>query len=376
MITTGSKLLIGSAAAAWIFALVYGVSQDGTLGVLGLISAAVALSLLAGVNVFVGDSNVSATDQAGFESAAAAQATARPSLWPLLVALGATTMTLGLVTNRTFFALGLIAVVAGALEWLVQGWSERASGEQAHNAEVRDLMADPLELPVAAAITAAVVVYSFSRVMLGLPTATATVVAFSVLATLVVAVGTLVSAKRGVSRATMTGFISIVLVALITGGAVAGLNGEREIEEHHTTGALAEENHCTAEETEADENASQSVAAKSNLAAELTLENGALTVDVPGFDGNFDELTIVRSNPSNIMFHNESNEPARLVFDLHPAVDDNGVPLGPERVCTALVEEGGTQLLTVVVHRPSITVEEGFRFYVPGSDAALAVVVP
>ncbi len=376
MITTGSKLLIGSAAAAWIFALVYGVAQDGTLGVLGLISAAVALSLLAGINLFVGDSNISAMDHAAFESAAAAQATARPSLWPLLVALGATTMTLGLVTNHTFFTLGLIAVVAGALEWLVQGWSERASGEQSYNAAARNLLADPLELPVAAAIGAAVVVYAFSRVMLGLPTSTATVAAFSVMATLVIAVGTLISTKRGVSRATMTGAFSIVVLALVAGGAVAGLNGEREIDPHHTPGDLAEENHCTDEETEADENASQTVASKSSVAAELTLENGALTADVPGFDGNFAELTILRSSPSNIMFHNESDRPARLVIDLHPAVDDNGLALGPERLCTALVEEGGTQLLTVVVERPSISVEEGFSFYVPGSDAKLDVVVP
>ena len=376
MITTGSKLLIGSALAAWVFALVYGVAQDGTLGVLGLISAAVALSLLAGINLFVRDSNVSAMDHGAFESAAAAQATARPSLWPLLVALGATTMTLGLVTNRTFFTLGLIAVVGGALEWLVQGWSERASGEQSYNAAARNVLVDPLELPVAGAIGAAVVVYSFSRVMLGLPTATATVIAFSVVAVLVIAIGTLVSTKPGVSRATMTGTFSIVVVALIAGGAVAGLNGERDIHEHHTTGDLAEENHCTAEETEADENASQTVAGKSNLAAELTLENGALTADVPGFDGNFAELTILRSNPTNVMFHNESNAPARLVIDLHPAVDDNGLALGPERLCTALVEEGGTQLLTVLIDRPSISVEEGFSFYVPGSDAELAVVVP
>ena len=40
MFTTGSKLLIGSAFAAALFALVYGVTQDGTLGTLGLISAA------------------------------------------------------------------------------------------------------------------------------------------------------------------------------------------------------------------------------------------------------------------------------------------------------------------------------------------------
>ena len=376
MFTTGSKLLIGSATAAWVFAAIYGIAQDGALGTLGLISAAVALSLLAGLNLFVRDSNVSALDQDGFDTAAAAQATARPSLWPLLVALGATTMTLGLVTNRTFFTLGLVAVIAGALEWLVQGWSERASGEQGYNAAARDQMIDPLELPVAGTIGAAVVVYAFSRVMLGLPTPTATVTAFSVVAILVIAVATLVSIKRGVSRTTMTGAFSVVLVALIVGGTIAGLNGERDIHPHHTTGDLAEENECSTEETEADEKASQTVAAKSNLAAEVIYENGELRADVPGFDGDFDALTLPRSNPANVLFRNESGEHARLVIDLHPEIDDNGVALSAERLCTALVDSGGAQLLTVVIGRPSFAVEEGFAFTVAGSDAELEVIVP
>ena len=376
MFTTGSKLLIGSAAAAWIIAAVYGIAQDGTLGTIGLISAAVALSLLAGLNLFVRDSNVSAMDHEAFEGAAAAQATARPSLWPFLVAFGATTMTLGLVTNRTFFTLGLIAVIAGAIEWLVQGWSERASGEQSYNADARNVMVDPLELPVAGTIAAAVVVYAFSRVMLGLPTPTATVAAFAVLAVLVLAVAALISVKRGVSKGTMIGAFSIVIVALIAGGTVAGLNGEREIHPHHTPGDLAEENHCTDEETDADENASQTVAIKSNVAANIHYDGDELVADVVGFDGTFEELTVVRSNPTNVLFRNDSDGPARLVIDLHPEVDDNGTPLGPERACTALTEEGGVQLLTVVMTRPSFAVEEGFAFTVAGSDAELNVIVP
>ncbi len=191
-----------------------------------------------------------------------------------------------------------------------------------------------------------------------------------------IAVATLVSVKRGVSRATMTGAFSVVVVALIAGGAVAGLNGERDIHPHHTTGDLAEENECSAEETEADEKASQTVASKSNVAAEVIYENGELRADVPGFDGDFEALTVLRSNPSNVMFRNETSDDARLVIELHPATDDNGVALGPERLCTALVEEGGTQLLTVVIDRPSFAVEQGFAFTVAGSDAELQVIVP
>ncbi|NNE11031.1 MAG: hypothetical protein HKN41_02175 [Ilumatobacter sp.] len=375
MFTTGSKLLLGSAVAASVFAAAYGVAQGGALGTIGLISAAVALAFLAGLNLFVRDSNVSAMDHEAFEASAAAQATARPSLWPLLVALGATTLTLGLVTTRAFFIVGLIAIIAGALEWMFQGWSERASADEHFNAEVRDLMADPMELPVAGAILAGVVVYAFSRVMLGLPSKSATVIAFSLLAAVVLGVGAFVGVKRDVSKTALTGVFSIGVLALIGAGTFAGLNGEREIEEHHSTAYIAEENECGTEETEADENASQSVASKSNLAAEVTFDGSTLTADVPGFDGDFDALTLPRSNPNNVMFRNDSDHHARLVIELHP--DNGGEPeVGPSRICTALVEEGGAQLLTLEFDRPSIAVENGYAFTVPGSDAELEVVVP
>lgn len=376
MFTTGSKLLIGSALAAWVFAAAYGIAQEGALGTIGLISAAVALSLLAGLNLYVRDANVSAMDAESFESAAAAQATARPSLWPLLVALGATTITLGLVTYRAIFILGLAALIAGAIEWLIQGWSERASADRSFNAEARDVMADPLELPVAGAIAAGVVIFAFSRVMLGLPSKTSTVVAFGVVAALVLAMGAIIGTRHQLSRGTLTGVFSLGAVALIAGGAIAGLNGERETHLHETTSELAEANRCGVEETEADERASQTVASKSNTAAEITFDGSSLTAEATGLGRAVDSLTLPRSNPANVMFRNESDEHARLVIDLHPALGSDGAPIGPERLCTALVESGGVQLLTVVLTQPSFAVEEGFAFTVPGSDASLEVVVP
>jgi hypothetical protein len=376
MITTGSKLLVGSAAAAWIFAAIYGIAQEGTLGSIGLISAAVGLTLVAAINMFARDSNVSAMDPESFASSAAAQATARPSLWPLLAALGATTTTLGLVTLPAIFVIGIIVLIAAAIEWMIQGWSERASRDVSYNSEARDQLIDPLELPVAAAIGAGIVIYAFSRVMLGLPNKSATVVAFSVVAALVLAVGAAIGLQKNISKSTMTGAFSIAAVVLVAGGAFAGLNGERETHPHETPGDLAEANECGTEETEADEKSSQTVASKSSVAADVIFDGSSLVADVPGFDGNFDELTLPRANPNNVLFRNESDEEARLVIELQPAVDDDGVPFGPERLCTAIVEPGGSQFLTVIFQRPSFAVDEPFAFTVAGTDVRLPVVVP
>ena len=262
MFTTGSKLLIGSALAAGAFALIYGVTQGGALGTIGLISAAAGLALLAGINAWVRDANVSAMDTEAFDASAAAQATAVPSLWPLLAGLGVTAIALGLVTLPAIFIIGCIITFAALLEWVVQGWSERASADRGYNSQARNFLVDPLELPVAAAIGFGVVAYSFSRVMLGLPSKSATVVAFSIVAALVLGVGSLVGLKRGVSKTALTGTFGLGLVALVAGGAIAGLNGERDIEEHHTTAYIAERGECGTEKTEADKLASQTVAGK------------------------------------------------------------------------------------------------------------------
>jgi hypothetical protein len=376
MITTGSKLLVGSAAAAWIFAAVYGIAQEGTLGSIGLVSAAVGLTLLAAVNMFVRDSNVSALDEASFSSSAAAQATARPSLWPLLAALGATTITLGLVTYTAIFVIGVILLAAAGFEWLVQGWSERASKDAGYNRDARNFLVDPLEIPVAGAIGAGIVIYAFSRVMLGLPNKSATVVAFGVVAALVLAVGAAIGLQRNISKSTLTGAFSIAAAVLVAGGAIAGLNGERETHAHETPGDLAAANACGTEETEADQKSSQTVASKSNVAADVIFDGSVLVADIPGFEGNDQRLTLPRSNPNNILFRNASDEEARLVIELQPTVGDDGVPTGPERLCTALVEPGGTQFLTVIFQRPSFAVDEPFAFTVAGSDASLEVVVP
>lgn len=380
MITTGTKLLVGSAVAAAVFALIYGVTQGGALGTIGLLSAAAGLALLAGINSFVRDSNVSAMDTDSFEASAAAQATARRSLWPLLTGVGVTAMTLGLATLPAFFIVGCIITFAGFVEWVVQGWSERASADRGYNSNARNYLIDPLELPVAAAIGFGVVAYSFSRVMLGLPSKPATVVAFSVVAALVLAAGALVGVKRGVSKTALGGTFGLALVALVAGGTVAGVNGEREIEEHHTTAYYAQRGECGAEEISADEHASQTVAGKSNVAAEVIFDGSSLRWESPGFVSGVDAagvLTLPRSNPNNVMFRNESGSDARLVIEMNPRLDDNGEPTGPERICTAMTNaDGGVQFLTLIFDLPSFAVEDGYAFTVPGTDATLDVVVP
>ncbi len=382
MFTTGSKFLIGAAVLATISAIAYGVTQEGVMGTIGLITAAIALSFLAGVNIATRDANIWADEISSVESAPAAARTPADSIWPMAFALGAVVLTVGLVTYQAVFMIGVILLLAAGAEWTAEAWAERASADSAHNAEVRSRIANPLEFPLAAAIGAGIVVYALSRIMLWL-SKTNTVVFFSVMGVIIITIAFLLANRPGFKSRSVVGGVAVVVVALVAGGAAAGLDGERDIKVHETTEGLTEEGSdicLSTEEFEADEKASQSVAATAAVAATITLtEDGQLELEVNGPVEDPSILTLPRSNPNNVVFVNESDEERRLSLDLftRESQEFEGDEDVPYVVCTTLVDPGGEQNKTITIGAPSITAPDGYFFFVPGVESArLDVVVP
>ncbi|MET0144526.1 MAG: hypothetical protein ABW328_07055 [Ilumatobacteraceae bacterium] len=384
MFTFGSKVLIGATVVATIAAIVYGLTQEGSLGTVGLISAALGLGLLAGVNLYARDSDVSSMDAAALTESAAARPTPGPSMWPIVAALGGTLVVIGLVSFPVVFIFGLIALLAATAEWMVQAWSERASGDVRFNADVRSRLAHPLEFPVLAAIGVGIIIYSFSRIMLFLSKTSGPAV-FGVIGALILVVGFIVAFSDSLRAGAIATVSVVAALGLVTGGVAAALGGERELHPHETTGALAADGGCdTPDETEADEHASQTVAAKANLTAEITLnEDGTLLAHNLGVQGEIDEVVVTRANPTNIQFRNESTESRRLVLDLgtQPELDEEGNEIEgseiPNQRCTQMTEDGGTQFLTFSIPVASSYAPTPYRFIVPGVDTAvLEVEVP
>jgi hypothetical protein len=376
MITTGSKFLIGAAVLAVVSAIAYGVTQDGVMGTIGLVSAAVALSFLAGVNVYTRDCNYWADEIASLETAPAAVRAPADTVWPFAFALSATVIAVGLVTVQAVFVIGVVLLLVSGAEWAAEAWAQRASGDPAYNAEVRNRMANPLEFPVGAAIAIGIVIFAFSRIMLGL-SKTGTTIMFSIVGALIITLAYVFAAKPGRSK-TAVAVVSAGALVVIAGGAVAGFGGEREIEEHETTAGLNEEGVeiCTStEKFKGDEKASQSIGNASAAAATITLgDDGELTYRLNGPSAQgADGITLPRSNPNNIVFRNESSDARRLSVDLgtRPAeeegAEDEEVPYF---ACTSLVEEGGAQNITLIVSVPSLAFEDGYSFFVPGVESA------
>lgn len=414
MFTTGSKFLIGASVMALIATLVYGIGQGGVLGTVGLASATAALIGLATLNAILRDSNVFLDDEAPVETSSAAQFAPTPSVWPLGFAFGAVVVAVGLISYQPIVLIGLVLLIATGAEWTVQAWSERASGNVEHNAAVRNRLSNPLEYPIGGAAAIGIIVFAFSRVMLWL-SKTNTVVAFGVLAAVVVAIGFAISFRPKLRVGALGGVVAVGAVAVVAAGAAAGLDGERDIPEFETTAIWQEEAilHPTeyaegAEEgkhpaglicespeefPEADERASETVASKSGAYQVFLTEDGTLAFDVPGpIEEGPAGMVIPRSNPTNVIFRNESDEHRRLSLDLGTeTIEVEGEDaVVPHQLCTTLIEPGGAQLLTVKADVPTFAVEgqinpngpggeagDGYWFFVPGVDTAkLELIVP
>ncbi len=386
MFSTGSKLFLGATTISLIATLAFGIFTSGDTywtSMIGLASVTTALVFLTAINFFVRDSNVGSMQPDATTSSAAAQETPGNSMWPAVSALGVSLVVVGLITEPIVFKAGVVALLAALLEWMVQAWSERASGDRVYNAGVRKRVLHPLEFPVLAAAGLAVIVYSFSRIML-FASKQAGPAIFGVMAALVLVGGFLFATQATLTKSLTTGVCTIAALGLVSTGAVMAIDGERE--SHAFPTVSAEPEVCNSnEETEVDHKASQSLAAKSNVAATIFYDGGKLYAEVIGIRGPQDTITLSRSTNSYVVFRNLSSEPVRLTANLGAFESDvNGTRVVTKPVtCTALVEQDGRQFIELAFpkssppplgHGPSL---EPYTLEVPGVEAApITVVVP
>ena len=389
MFTTGSKLFIGATTLALVAAIAFGVTNGGSVGwtaTVGLVSAVLALAFLTTVNLFVRDSNVGGMQPDATTASPAATEPPGSSMWPLVGAFGLGLLAVGVVTTPVVFKAGIVVLLATTVEWMVQGWSERASSDQAFNSSVRKRILNPLEFPILGAVGLTVVIYSFSRIMLFLSKASGPAV-FGILATLLLVFGFLFASRPSLKKGVTVGICAIAGLGLVSTGAVMAIDGEREIEQHETIEsdpAVCNSN----EEAEVDENSSQSLAAKSNVAATVFFENGTLSAEVIGIPGRVTTITLPRSTPSNVVFRNLDAEPVRLTVSLGTFEDPNNLVNGEPTttspvVCTSRVERDGRQFMTLVFPKSSPGSLAGgasltpYTLFVPGVEgASIEVVVP
>lgn len=246
MFTWGSKYLFGVYGAAHLAALAYGLITGGDfVGVLSLgykggvgdhagytmlMSVGFVALIVGVVTVITRDGD--ADDMAalvGSEDVLAVRPPAGPSIMAPLTAFGVACLALGVAISGAFLYLGLAVLGVVALEWMVQSWSDRATGDQEVNTVIRNRVIGPFQIPMLSMLAIAVIAIGLSRIFLTVSKTGATVVA--VVAATFIFVSAILIVKARAPRAVISALVTFGAVIVIFGGILAAVNGERDF--HH-----------------------------------------------------------------------------------------------------------------------------------------------
>lgn len=374
MFSTGSKYFIAMTSLSVIAAILYLFLVNPTdLGAIALFGLASSAATMAGFALFTRDNDALTIEQA----VDANTVSVSPSFWPLVLALGIAMILLGLATLPVVFILGIAVVAAGGVEWMIQGWADRASSNAAYNNIVRSKVMGGIEYPGLAAVLAIVVAFLFSRIFLAVSKNSATVL-FIIVASIVFALGFVFSSKPTLRKKAIAFGLPLGIAALVVAGVASSMSGERE-----QLVVAAREDHFAMENRECgeemgkyyDKHANNRVPLRSAVIATITVENNEVTAKMIGLDRPVDTITIARMNSSTVLFRNLDKSERRLVVELgSQQVGDTEVveKLG---TCTQLTGQGQEQVLTLTIPKPA-TADEPYSFSVPGATGQINLVVP
>jgi hypothetical protein len=296
MITTGSKHFFGIGAVLILAAICYLVGTEVEFnGSIVLFFVGGAFVVLGIVTSYTRDAEVDApavpsASAADVEGLRAGSLITAATIWPLLAAFGVVVTVLGLVLDRRVFVAGVLVMAAATVEWAVQGWADRATGDPAYNASIRARLMHPFEFPILGTAAVGLLIFGFSRVMLAV-NEHAAVFVFIGVGALVLAVAAILSVRPRLPRGLVAAVLVIGAVAVLVAGIIGAAHGEREIEAGAQEGVEGK--------------TSNVVADKSN----------AITVALKAGQDKLPNLVIPRGVTVSLLFDNEETGPRRMVID-------------------------------------------------------------
>jgi hypothetical protein len=251
MITTGSKWFYGFGFVTLALATVYGWTTGGSgLGPLtlgykggvgdhfgyGILVAGGLVALVFGlVSTAARDADAEAVAEVAGTATVPAVTPAGASYWPAIAGFGVALLVIGLVAEPLMFVFGLVVLGIVLVEWAVQSWADRATGDVETNRRIRNRLMNPIEYPAAAALSLAVIAVAFSRVFLAISADAAVWVALAV-GVIVVVGGFLIASRPRLSPNVIVGLLVLVAVAIIGVGVAGAIAGTREFHPHEDEG--------------------------------------------------------------------------------------------------------------------------------------------
>lgn len=261
MITLGAKVYFGLTVFALVAASIVGLSSGGDL--LGIISFGwsgpignnLAYTVLIGTSAaafFMGtvttafrDADAVPVEQvAGTDTLPAALPPSHLSAWPVVAAFGVAALIIGLIIEPLIVGVGIVMLVASAIEWGVTAWADQATGDPDANHAIRNRLMQPLEVPAMAVIGIAFFVFLVSSLLLSL-SKWGSIAVFAGVATLILVVASLVAARPTITRGIVTALLVFGGLSLVLAGVIGISIGHREFHDLGSEGGehASEEDH-------------------------------------------------------------------------------------------------------------------------------------
>lgn len=255
MIKTGSKFFYALAGLALVAAVLYAgftgdhkLGMDTLLGPLtfgwkGYVGEHVGYSILMGVmavslalGIFFSVARDTDAEQAAklldLPSAPGAAVPVSVNYWPTIGAVSFGCLALGLAVGPVLFVIGIVGVFASLIEWTVRAWADHATGDAELNRSLRAALLGPFELPIGGVLVIGGIVLGMSRILLALPKV-GSIAVFGAVPAVILGIGALVALKPKLSHSVIAGMIAAAALALLIGGTVSAVVGERD---HHSEG--------------------------------------------------------------------------------------------------------------------------------------------
>jgi plastocyanin len=228
-----AKLLFGFAAIALVLAIGLQVGVGDLAGFVLLMGIFLAATL-AGL-ALAGSGIVDRVPRSGAETPPPVMAAFGPDVdtpaspWPLMTAVAAGIVAVGLATGRTLVTIGILAALAVAVGWLAQDWRQDPAFTPREGAKLGDRLIAPLMLPALALGMVALIVISVSRVLLAVPKGASIAIAGS-LAVLLLVVFFVLSSQPRIARGGFIVLAGFAVVSLAAAGSVSAAAGYRTFE--------------------------------------------------------------------------------------------------------------------------------------------------
>jgi FtsH-binding integral membrane protein len=198
-----------------------------------LLSTAVVTGFLAFLTIAFRDADPRAqAEVVGVESLPLTRAPVGAGYAPVVGAIAAGLVVVGLVASREVAIVGLVALLCVAFVWTVRSWANRATGDDATNLELYHRIIDPLQIPVLGLVVVGFVVFGLSRALLATSKA-GSVLVFAAAALVFFAIAALLATRPRRFDRSILGVVLIIGAAGLLVAAVIGLLvGQRDFEEH------------------------------------------------------------------------------------------------------------------------------------------------